>query len=90
MQTSTLCDLLEIKVEGPPLADFDAKQAVELWWRDCKTTKRVNQAPEKEYRPQVTSSSSSTCISEESSTTYSSSTCDEIETLNDWDDWFSQ
>ncbi len=84
--TSTLCDLLEIKVEEPPLADFDAKQAVELWWTDCQTTRRVNQAPRKEYRPRVTSSSSSTTTEEPSS----SSTGDETETLNDWDDWFSQ
>ena len=51
LRTSTLGDLLEIFVEGPPLEYFSADQAVELWWRDCCTTRRVNQGPRKPYRP---------------------------------------
>lgn len=83
--TSTLCDLLEVTVEGPPLTDFNAKAAVELWWKDCQTTRRVNQVPRKEYRPrQVTGSSSSP----EEPSTSSSSTDTDTDTLNDWDDWF--
>ena len=36
--------LKEIKVEGPPpLSNFVANSAVQLWWKDCRTTRRVNQ-----------------------------------------------
>lgn len=86
LNTSTLRDLLEIKVEGPSLSDFNAKHAVELWWKDCQTTRRVNQAPRKEYRPRVASSSG-----EEgplSTSTCASSSSDD--TLSDWDNWFDQ
>ena len=48
MHTSTLSDLLEIQVEGPPLATFSPDRAVKLWWEDCKTARRVNQAPRKD------------------------------------------
>lgn len=51
LRSSTLSDLLEIQVEGPPLASFCADQAVSLWWKDCKTTQRVNQQPRKKYTP---------------------------------------
>ena len=43
--TSTLQDLLEIFVKGPPVTTFDSGPAVELWWRECHTTRRVNQKP---------------------------------------------
>ena len=45
LHTSTLCDLLEICVEGPPLSSFSANGAVNLWWHDSNTTRRVNQQP---------------------------------------------
>ena len=61
LHTSTLLDLMEIQVEGPPLATFSPDRAVKLWWDDCKTTRRVNQAPRKEYRPRATSTESSSC-----------------------------
>jgi len=52
LSVETLRDLLEIKVEGPPFDEFVARPAVELWWRDCWTTRRVNQQlPRKEYQP---------------------------------------
>ena len=41
----TLSDLLDIQVDGPPLESFSPDQAIlKLWWEDCKTTRRVNQA----------------------------------------------
>ena len=48
LKSSTLSDLLDIKAEGPPLADFSADKSVALWWNACKTTRRVSQAPRKE------------------------------------------
>ena len=37
LSTSTLQNLLEIFVEGPPVT---SGSAVELWWRECYTTRR--------------------------------------------------
>ena len=48
----TLRLLLEIQLEGPSLGSFSPKQAVEAWWKDCKTVRRPNQGPRKEYAPQ--------------------------------------
>ena len=86
LHTSTLSDLLEIQVEGPPLATFSPDRAVKLWWDDCKTTRRVNQAPRKEYKSRATSSESSSCGSS-SSEASSDSTADTL-SLDDWDDLF--
>ena len=52
-----------------------------MWWKDCATTRRVNQNARKEYRPRQSGSgatSSSTTEEEE----------DEELALNDWDKWF--
>ena len=49
LQTCSLNDLLEIYIHGPPLASFNADAAVELWWKECSTTRRVSQKPHKEY-----------------------------------------
>ena len=81
--TSSLCDLLDISVEGPGLGDFSPDRAIELWWKDCATTRRVNQSARKEYRPRQSASgatSSSTTEEEE----------DEELALNDWDKWFEK
>ena len=86
LHTSTLSDLLEIQVEGPPLAKFSPDRAVKLWWDDCKTTRRVNQAPRKEYRPRTTSTESSSCGP--SSSEASSDSTEEALSLDDWDDLF--
>ena len=51
LQSDTLNDLLEIFVEGPALSSFSPDHAIELWWSDCSTTRRVRQQPRKEYRP---------------------------------------
>ena len=56
---STLDDLLEIFVEGPPLDCFSADAAIDLWWSSCCTTRRVNQGPRKRYRPRSDKPSSS-------------------------------
>ena len=46
-------------MEGPLLSFFNANAAIQLWWTDCFTSRRVNQNPKKEYRPRATSSSDS-------------------------------
>ena len=83
MQPVTLSDLLEIKVEGPSLANFSADQAVALWWEDCKTTRRVSQAPRKEYHPRKSSSETQT----ESEITSESPPVESF-SFKDWDKWF--
>ena len=47
MSSSTLTDLMEIFVEGPPVSSFCADHAIRLWWADSK--RRVNQQPRKQY-----------------------------------------
>ena len=84
LDSSTLSDLLEIQAEGPPLASFSADQAVSLWWDDCKTGRRVKQAPRKHYRPRERESSQSTSMFATESN--SEDTC--TITLDDWDEWF--
>ena len=83
INNSTLYNLLEINVEGPPLTSFNANAAIQLWWTDCCTSRRVNQNPRKEYRPRATSSGSpleeSTSVDDTESSTL---------TLSAWDDWF--
>jgi len=66
LQTETLSDLLEINMEGPNLSSFSADQAIALWWEDCKTTCRVNQAPRKDYKPRKSSNTPSTSSQAES------------------------
>ena len=79
----TLRDLLEIKVEGPPFDEFVARPAVELWWRDCRTTRRVNQQlPRKEYQPREGHSSTAPEPETDSE--------DVTFSLNEWDIWFSE
>ena len=51
LQNTTLCDLLEINLEGPELGEFSASAAIDMWWKECRTTRRINQNPRKEYRP---------------------------------------
>ena len=46
--TSTLDDLLEISIEGPPLSSLSADSAINLWRSDCRTT-RTNQTKRKPY-----------------------------------------
>ena len=59
LSCSTLNDLLEVNTEGPTLSNFCADSAVDLWWSDCSSGRRVNQKPRKEYRRRKQSSSTS-------------------------------
>lgn len=81
LQTSALSDLLEIKVQGPSLQDFSPKQAVDMWWTDCKTTRRINQGPQKEYQSRQAAGSLS-------SFDVLTSTTEEPRALEEWDMWF--
>ena len=52
-----------------------------MWWKDCATTRRVNQSARREYRPrQSTSGATSSSTTEE----------EDVEelALDDWDKWF--
>ena len=76
IHTSTLSDLLEINVEGPPLSSFNSDAAVDLWWRECSTTRRVNQNPRKAYQPRASNQTEEESDEEQSTLV-----------LDDWDDW---
>jgi len=41
LNSSALEDLLEVKLEGPPLNEFSADAAVELWWKPGRTVQDV-------------------------------------------------
>ena len=89
LNTDTLSDLLEIHVEGPSLQKFSPNEAVRLWWDDCCTSRRVNQAPRRPYKPRA--SSSATGFSSEtipSSSELGSS--EDFSALYDFDSWFEQ
>ena len=45
LQISTLDDLMEINIEGPPTPGLSAEHVVDLWWPDC--ARRPNQRPRK-------------------------------------------
>ena len=49
LNTSTLCDWLEICIEGPYLQNFDVNSAIDVWWKDSNTTRRLNQQQQKAY-----------------------------------------
>ena len=82
LQARTLSDLLDIHVEGPLLSNFSADRAVELWWRDCSTTRRVHQHPRKAYRPRKKASTEA-----DASASSESDTDEETLTLHEWDSW---
>ena len=86
LHTSTRSDILEIQVEGPPLSSFSPDRAVKLWWGNCKTTRRVNQATRKAYTPRLTSTESSSSGPGPSLSEISSDSTEEILSLDDWDD----
>ncbi len=69
----TLDQLLRINVEGPPLADWNATRALELWWRE--KTRRVNHKDSRSapHRPQE----------EETETEH------ETFSLDDWEEWIA-
>lgn len=73
LRTSTLDDLLEISIEGPPLSDFSSTSAIDLWWKDCRTTRRTSQSKRKPYRPRNRHSTSQETTDEEHTSTRSES-----------------
>ena len=81
LHTSTLCDLLDISVENPELSDFSSDRVIEMWWKDCATTRRVNQSARREYRPRQSTSGA---------TSFSTTGEEDVEelALDDWDKWF--
>ena len=81
LSTSTLCDLLELNIEGPPLSSFNPEAAVELWWKDCNTTRRVHQQPRKQYRPRKGKQ-------DQAPTGDSQSDREQDLILEEWDRWF--
>ena len=83
LSCSTLNDLLEVNTEGPSLTNFSADAAVDLWWIDCSSGRRVNQKRRKEYRRHKKRNSSSTVTN----TSDDSESENELD-LDIWDEWF--
>ena len=51
LNTTTLNDHMEINVEGPLLELFNADAALDIWWKDSSSGRRVNQKESKQYKP---------------------------------------
>ena len=81
LSTSTLYDLMELKIEGPPLHSFNLDAAIELRWKDHNTSRRVNQQPRKPYRPLKDKQSPASEGDDESDG-------EEVIALEEWDNWF--
>ena len=79
LHNSTLYDLLEISVEGPDLSGFFACAATDMWWKECCTTRRVNQSPRKDYRPREKEDKEGDKTPQNPSFT-----------LEDWDKWMAE
>lgn len=80
LNISSLQDLLEICIEGPPLASFDVSSAIDLWWKDVSTTRRPNQQQRKDYRPRETSQPSVSASADQPEQTL---------LLDSWDEWLN-
>ena len=76
-----LTDILEIRLEGPPLEDFSPNKAVETWWND--STRRPNQSTRNRYAPRSGEGSTSTSI-----TIPDEAESDSTLSLDEWDSWF--
>ena len=74
--------MLEVNTEGPTLSNLSADTAVDLWWSDSSSGRRVNQKPRKEYRRQK--QTSTVAHTSGDSKNESESELD----LDTWDDWF--
>ena len=81
LQITTLDDLMETNVEGPPLPSFSAESAVDLWCADH--VRRLNQRARKEYKQREAQKDP------ESSETEEDQDIEREFTLNDWDKWFA-
>ena len=84
MQASTLNDLMEIYVEGPPLSSFSPDSAIKLWWNDCTTSRQVNQHQRKEYRQRTSSNQT------ENQTEKEPDSDKDISLLDLWDNWLGE
>ena len=51
LNTTTLNDRIEINVEGPHLELFNADAALDIWWKDSSSGRRVNQKESEQYKP---------------------------------------
>ncbi len=80
LSCSTFNDLLEVNTEGPTLSNFSPDSAVDMWWSDTASGRRVNQKPRKEYRKRAQA-----CSSHD---TEDDSETEQID-LCVWDTWFS-
>ena len=76
LKENTLDELIRINVEGPPLAKWDASQAVELWSKEKH--RRVNRKV-----PRVSSASSTVTLSDDDSESEESPRF----SLEEWEDW---
>ena len=88
LNTSTLDDLLEIFVEGPPFKDFSADSDLELWWKHSCTSRRPNQGPRKVYRPRYASSNVGNLSTSTSDSVTSDTEGQDSIALDDWDELF--
>ena len=89
LHTGTLSDLLEIQVEGPPLA-FLPDRAVKLWRDDCKTTPKLLEK-NADQGPQVGQSHHhASCTPSSSEIEASSDSTEEALSLDNdnWDNFF--
>ena len=75
--TSTLDELMEIKLEGPNPENLSANDAVQLWYND--RARRPCQSTRKDYRPRAGSSSPSSTSTSVESVSFS---------LEEWDQLF--
>ena len=82
LNVSTVNDLLEVSTEGPSLSSFSADAAIDLWWSDTSSGRRVNQKPRKEYRKHSSTEKPSRPGSDSESSEYELS-------LDTWDNWSS-
>ena len=85
LHTSTLDDLLEISIEGPPLEEFSPMSAVELWWSSCKT--KTHKPAKEETVPATNDRIASTPSSKSDDS--GSQKVEPTFALQDWDDWFA-
>ena len=89
LNVSTLDDLIEIFVEGPPLGSFSADTAIDLWLNDSSTARRLHQTARKPYKPWEKSSDNSSGSHEVVKIEIDEDTDSEVEfTLDRWDHWF--
>ena len=73
---------MEVNIQGPSLTNFSADSAVDLWWHDCSSGRRVNQKGRKDYRTRKRNDLSDSANSSEEESEPELS-------LDIWDNWFT-